>query len=166
DDNPFFGIGAPQLGVEVLGHSKNDYTRYSVAVVNISSGQTGLPSNQTYDVYTNFNQRFEVPRLRLQQVARYGYFGQSPTFFQTSGGRPIPGTGMGNRSFYRMGAYGHWYVGKFDFYTFYLHGLDNVFLGNSVPANQPAKLPPGAVGPTWNGGFVEAHFLYNPRLIW
>jgi len=165
DNNFFGGIGFPQLGVELLGHSENDYTRYSVAVVTDSNGSTGLPSNQAYDVYANFNQALEVPGLGEQQVGLYGYFGESPTYFQTSGGNPIPGTGTGNRSFYRFGAYGHWYVNKFDFYTFYMHGSDNVFLGNSVPANQPAKLPLGAVGPLWNGGFVEAHYNPNPRLI-
>jgi hypothetical protein len=165
DNNFFSGIGLPQLGVEVQGHSANDYTRYSVAVVSSNNGQTGLPSNQSYDVYLNFNRAFEAPRLGRQQVGVYSYFGQSPTFFQTSGGNRIPGTGTGNRGFYRAGAYGHLYVGKFDFYTFYLHGYDNVFLGNSVPANQPSNLPPGAVGPSWNGGFVEGHYNPNPRLI-
>lgn len=165
DNNFFTGIGGPQLGVELLGHSDNDYTRYSVAVVTDSNGATGLPSNQAYDVYANFNQAFEARRLGEQQVGVYGYFGQSPTYFQTSGGNPIPGTGTGNRSFYRLGAYGHWYIDKFDFYTFYMHGSDNVFLGNAVPANQPSRLPLGAVGPTWNGGFVEGHYNPNPRLI-
>ena len=47
---------------------------------------------------------------------------------------------MGDRGFYRVGAYGQWYLGKFDFETFYEHGHDNVFLGNSVPANQPVKI--------------------------
>jgi hypothetical protein len=165
DNNFFSGIGGPQLGVELLGHSDNDYTRYSVSVLSSNNGGTGLPSNQTYDVYTNLNQGFEVPGLGLQRVGVYGYFGESPTYFQTSAGNPIPGTGTGNRSFYRAGAYGQWYVGKFDFQTFYIHGYDNVFLGNSVAANQPARLPVGAVGPSWNGGFVEAHYDYNPRLI-
>lgn len=165
DNNVFSGIGLPQLGVELLGHSDNDYTRYSVAVVTDSNGVTGLPSSQAYDVYANFNQSFELPKLGSQQIGVYGYFGQSPTFFQTNGGNPIPGTGMGNRTFYRLGAYGHWYVDKFDFYTFFMHGMDNVFLGNGVPANQPALLPPGAAGPTWNGGFVEAHYNPNPRVI-
>jgi hypothetical protein len=165
DNNFFTGIGGTQLGVELLGHSDNDYTRYSVAVLSSNNGQTGLPSNQTYDVYANFTQGFEVPALGLQRVGLYGYFGESPTYFQTSGGNTIPGTGTGNRSFYRAGAYGLWYVGKFDFSTFYMHGQDNVFLGNSVPSNQPSKLPAGAVGPAWNGGFVEGHYDYNPRLI-
>jgi hypothetical protein len=101
----------------------------------------------------------------MQRIGIYGYFGQSPAYFQTSGGRTIPGTGAGDRSFYRVGAYGQWYLGKFDFQTFYMHGQDNVFLGNSVPANQPGSLPLGAAGPTWNGGFVEAHYDYSPRLI-
>jgi hypothetical protein len=165
DNNFFTGIGGAQLGVELLGHSDNDYTRYSVAVLSNNNGQTGLPASQDYDVYTNVNKSFEIPGLGLQQFGAYGFFGESPTFYQTSGGNPIPGTGMGNRSFYRAGAYGHWYFRKFDFYTFYLHGHDNVFLGNSVPANQPSKLPPGAVGPSWNGGFVEGHYNPNPRLI-
>lgn len=165
DNNFFAGIGLPQLGVELEGHSANDYTRYSVAVVSSNSGETGLPSNQSYDVYLNLNKAFEAPGLGRQQAGVYAYLGQSPTFFLTSAGNRIPGTGMGNRSFYRTGAYGHWYVSKFDFYTFYLHGYDNVFLGNAVPANQPSKLPPGAVGPSWNGGFVEGHYNPNPRFI-
>ncbi len=165
DNNFFSGIGFPQLGVELLGHSDNDYTRYSVAVLSSNSGLPGLPSNQAYDVYANFDKAFEAPGFGKQQFGVYGYFGESPTFYQTSRGNPIPGTGMGNRGFYRAGAYGHWYLSKFDFYTFYMHGHDNVFLGNSVPSNQPSLLPPGAVGPAWNGGFVEGHYNPNPRFI-
>lgn len=163
DNNAFFGIGFPQLGVELSGH--NDTTRYSVAVVTDSNGSTGLPTNQVADVYANFNQSFEAPWFGRQQVGVYGFFGQSPTYYQTNGGTPIPGTGQGNRSFYRLGAYGHWYLKQFDFYTFFLHGYDNVFLGNAVAANQPALLPAGAAGPTWNGGFVEAHYNPSPRWI-
>lgn len=165
DNNFFSGIGFPQLGVELLGHSDNDYTRYSVAVLSSNSGLPGLPSNQAYDVYANFDKAFEAPGFGKQTFGVYGYFGESPTFYQTSRGNPIPGTGMGNRGFYRAGAYGHWYLSKFDFYTFYMHGHDNVFLGNSVPSNQPSLLPTGAVGPAWNGGFVEGHYNPNPRFI-
>ncbi len=165
DSNFFGGIGFSQLGVELLGHSDNDYTRYSIAAVSSNNGNTGLPTNQTFDVYANVNQAFEVRWFGRQQIGAYGYWGESPTYFQTVNGNPIPGTGQGNRSFYRVGAYGHWYVNKFDFYTFFMHGYDNVFLGNSVPANQSARLPLGAAGPTWNGGFAEAHYNPNPRLI-
>jgi len=165
DRNVFAGIGFPQLGVELQGHSANDYTRYSVAVVNNSNGTGGSPGNQDYDVYANFNQAFETPWFGKQQVGLYGFFGESPTYSQTQNGNPISGTGTGNRSFYRIGTYGHWYVNKTDFYTFFMHGYDNVFLGNGVPSNQPFSLPAGAAGPTWNGGFIEGHYNPNPRLI-
>jgi hypothetical protein len=166
DSNTFLGIGFPQLGVELLGHSDNDHTRYSVAVVSSNNGNPGLPTNQTYDAYVNLTQAFEAPGLGRQQFGAFGYFGEAPTYFQTSGGNRIPGSGTGNRSFYRVGAYGHWYMGsKVDFYTLFMHGYDNAFLGNNVPANQPSSLPSGAAGPTWNGGFVEGHFNPNPRLI-
>lgn len=165
DRNFFQGFLNNQLGVELAGHSSNSYTRYSVSLLSSNSGNTGLPTNHTYDVYLHFNQGFEVPGMGLQRVGLFSYIGKSPTFFQTSNGVPIPGTGSGNRSFYRAGAYGLWYAGKFDFSTYYLHGQDNVFLGNGVPADQPFKLPAGAVGPSWNGGFVETHYTYNPQLI-
>jgi hypothetical protein len=165
DNNSFAGIGFSQLGVELQGHSDNDSTRYSVSVVTDSNGAGGLPANQAVDVYANFNQSFEAPWLGRQQVGVYGFLGESPTYFQTSGGSPLAGTGTGNRSFYRLGAYGHWYVNKLDFYTFFMHGYDNVFLGNAVPSNQPFNLPLGAVAPVWNGGFVEGHYNPNPRLV-
>jgi len=163
DKNFFGGIGDNQLGIELMGHSDDSHTRYSISLLSSNDGQEGLPSNKTYDAYGDFTQGFEIPRLGLQRVGVYGYLGQSPTFFQTFGGTPIPGTGIGNRSFYRAGVYGLWYVGKFDVSTFFLHGQDNAFLGNGVPANQPSKLPVGAVGPKWNGGFAEAHYTFNPR---
>jgi hypothetical protein len=163
-DRTSFDIGNHQLGVELLGHSRNSYTRYSVALLNSSNGQVGSAVN-TYDGYADFTQGFEIPKLGLQRVGVFGYLGERPTFFQTSNGAPIAGTGMGNRSFSRTGVYGLWYAGKFDLSTFYLHGADNVFLGNGVQANQPSALPPGAAGPTWNGGFVELHYTYNPQLI-
>ena len=165
DSNTFGGIGDPQLGIELMGHSKNSYTRYSVAMLSSNDGQSGLPTNKTYDFYGDFTQGFEIKGLGLQRIGAYAYIGKSPTYFQTSGGTPVAGAGSGNRSFYRAGAYGLWYLGKFDFATFYMHGADNVFLGTSTPANDPSALPVGAKGPTWNGGFVEAHYTYNPQLI-
>jgi hypothetical protein len=152
------GIGGNQLGAELSGHSLSDSTRYSVALF------SQYPS-QTYNGFANITQSFEIPKLGLQRVGVFGYLGEAPTYFQTSGGSVIKGAGLGTRSYYRAGAYGMWYVGKFDFDTFYLHGSDNVFLGNSIPANQPSALPLGAAGPSWNGGFVEAHYTYNPRFI-
>src|SRR4029077_11071960 len=93
DNNTFRGIGDHQTGVEVMGHSDNSYTRYSVAVIGTNNGQQGLTTSQAVDVFANFTQAFEVPRLGLQHIGVYGYVGNSPTYFQTSNGTPIPGTG-------------------------------------------------------------------------
>jgi hypothetical protein len=109
------------------------------------------------------NEGFQVSGLGVQRVGVYGYFGQTPTYFLTSGGVPVQG--KGNRSFSRVGAYGWWFFQDLDIETLYMHGQDNVYLGNGIPVNDPNGLPPGAAGPSWNGGFIEAHYTYNPQLI-
>jgi hypothetical protein len=169
DINGFGGIGDNQLGVELSGHSKNSYARYSIALLSSVDGNPGFVSGfqpgtaRTYDVFANVNEGFQVRGLGVQRVGLFGYVGQSPTFFLTSGGTPVEA--QGNRSFSRLGAYGWWFFKDLDIETLYMHGQDNVFLGNAVPANDPASLPPGAAGPSWNGGFIEAHYTVNPQLI-
>ncbi len=164
DINSFGGIGDNQLGVEVMGHNRNSYTRYAVSVISNNSGQTNLPTSQTYDVYGDFSQAFELPRAGVQRVGVYGYSGRSPTYYLTLDGQAISGTGQGNRPFYRAGAYGIWYIGKLDFSTVYMRGKDNAYLGSGTPAG-PEPLPDGARGPIWNGGFVEAHYTWTQQLI-
>ena len=161
-----FGLGDNQIGVELMGHSANSYTRYSASLVSSNSGNPGLPSNRTYDGYVTFSQAFQVGRLGLQRLGGYAYAGRRPTFSQTfGGGEPIPGTGLGNKSFYRVGFAGDLYIlqGKWEFLPFFLHGYDNVFLGTATPANVP--LPAGAQAPKWNGGFIETHYYYSPQLV-
>jgi hypothetical protein len=165
DINSFGGIGNNQLGMELMGHSRNSYSRYAVSVLSSTNGAVNLPTNRTYDVYGDASQGFEVGSLGLQRVGGYMYRGESPTYYLTSGGVPIPGTGTGNRPFYRAGAYGIWYLHKLDFETTYMHGVDNVFLGTGTAAVTGAVLPPGAKSPIWNGGFVETHYTYSPQLI-
>ena len=164
DINSFTGIGDNQLGVELMGHSGNSYTRYAASVLSSNSGVPGLPTNRSYDFYGNFNQAFPTA-VGLQRVGGYVYRGQSPSYYQTAGGTIIPGTGTGNRPFYRTGAYGIWYLRDFDVSTVYMHGQDNVFLGTGTPYNQPSTLPTGAQSPTWNGGFIEAHYTVTPQFI-
>jgi hypothetical protein len=165
DINAFGGIGNNQLGAELMGHSQNSYTRYAISVLSSNSGAVNLPTNRTYDLYGNFSQAVNVPHLGVQRVGAFGYSGKSPTYYLTSDGQPLPGTGRGDRPFYRAGAYGIWYAGKFDVSTLYLHGKDNVLLGTGTPANQLDTLPDGAQAPVWNGGIVEAHFTYSPQLV-
>jgi hypothetical protein len=170
-DSNDFGIGDNQLGVELVGHSVNSYTRYSVSLLASNSGNVGLPSNRTYDTYLTFSQAFQVGSLGLQRLGAYAYFGRRPTFSATTSAvtpgtsTPIAGEGLGNKSFYRVGFSGDLYVlnGKLEFLPFFMHGYDNAFLGTSTAANVP--LPMGARSPTWNGGFIESHYYVNPQLV-
>jgi hypothetical protein len=171
DINGFGGIGDNQIGLELSGHNKNSYARYSIALLSSTDGNPGLTSAgqgataRTYDTFVNLNEGFQVPGLGVQRVGVFGYFGMSPTYFLTTGGGATALEAKGNRSFSRVGAYGWWFIKDLDIETLYMRGQDNVFLGNGVAANDPGSLPVGAVGPTWNGGFVEAHYAYSPQLI-
>jgi hypothetical protein len=173
-----FGIGDNQLGAEWMGHSKNDRTRLSVAVLEPTDGNpdfvTGLGAagvtgpgsvaGRTYDVFATGSQAFEVKGLGLQRIGAFAYFGHSPTHSRfTSGGVDIPGSGIGNEPYYRAGLIGMWYVKKFDFTTMYFYGHDSAFLAASTPSDQ--ILPLGTRAPSWNGGLIESHYTYSPQLI-
>jgi hypothetical protein len=171
------GIGDNQVGAEWLGHSKNDRTRISAALLNSNDGQPnfganngagGLTTGRAYNGFFAASQAFEVGSLGLQRVGGFALLGQAPTYFQYNsggGGLAIPGTAVGNKGYYRAGFIGMWYVKKFDFTTIYFHGWDNAFLGTNTPANSPTGLPAGAQGPTWNGGLIETHLNLNPQLL-
>jgi hypothetical protein len=165
-----FGIGDNQVGIELMGHSKDDRTRYSVSLLSGNDGQPSIPTNRGYNGYFAASRAFQVGSLGLQRVGGFAYIGEAPTYFQyTQGGTVagpgagIPGTGIGNKSFYRAGLIGQWYIEKVDVTTMYFHGWDNVFLGSNTAANMP--LPTGAQGPTWNGGLFETHYTPNPQLV-
>jgi len=159
-----FGIGDNQVGVEWMGHSKNDRTRISATLLSSTDGNPGLPTSRGYDGYFSASHAFEVGSLGVQRVGGFAYIGQAPTFFQfTSGGGGIAGTGVGNKTFYRAGLIGMWYFKKLDITTMYFHGSDSAFLATNTPANQP--LPTGARAAAWNGGLFETHYNWNPQFI-
>jgi hypothetical protein len=172
DANPFGGIGDNQLGVEVMGHNANSYTRYAFSVLSSVDGQVGLltsagtPAGRTFDYYGHFEQAFNTPHSGLMKVGAYAYFGYAPTFFQTStvGGVTTPIYGRGNEPFYRAGVEWKWYFNKFLFKTVYLHGYDNAFLANGIPSNS-GPLPAGLRSASWNGGFVEGQYVISPQWI-
>ena len=117
--------------------------------------------------------------------------GDAATYYRTSGGIPIPGSGIGNKSFSREGFVGQFYFGPhFDLQVVTQHGQDNAWFGqgygNAVatdgnggttcvgtpgsmgcpPDNTPGTtLPAGAQAPSWNGATFEAHYVYSPQLI-
>src|SRR5271156_6096369 len=76
------GIGDNQVGVEWMGHSKNDRTRVSASLLSASDGQFGLPTSRGYDGYFAASQAFEAGSLGLQRVGAFAYVGQAPTYFQ------------------------------------------------------------------------------------
>ncbi len=161
-----FGIGDNQDGVEWMGHSKDDRTRLSASLLSANDGQPGLPTSRGYETFLAGSRAFEAGSLGLQRVGAFAYIGQAPTFFQftTGGGTAgVPGTGIGNKGYYRAGLIGMWYIKKLDVTTMYFHGSDSAFLGTSTPANQ--TLPTGAQAPTWNGGLFETHYTLNPQFI-
>jgi len=160
-----FTIGENQLGVELMGHSLDDHTRYAASLISSTNGNLGLPGGRSYDGYLHLSQGFMAGKLGLQRVGVFGITGLRPTFFLNDGdGNPIGGTGRGNRSFYRVGAYGNLYIGKFDLAGVYQHASDNVFLANNIPADTPPdEIPAGLRGPTWNIGTFEGHYLYSPK---
>jgi hypothetical protein len=159
-----FGIGDNQVGLEWMGHSKDDRTRLSASLLSSKDGAPGLPAGRSYDTFLAGSQAFQLGSLGLQRVGAFAYIGQAPTYFQYSeGGAGIPGTGIGNKTFYRLGVIGQIYVHKFDFTPIYFHGEDSAYLGTLTPANQP--LPTGAHNPSWNGFLLETHYTYSPQLI-
>jgi len=158
-----FGIGDNQIGFEVMGHSKNSYTRYSVSVLSSTDGQVNLPTSNAYNVFLAGSQAFEVAGLGLQRVGGFAYIGQSPTYYLTSGGTPINGAGQGNKPFQREGIYGIWYIKKLDITTMFTHASENKYLVTGTPST--GTLPTGTQDASWNGALIETHFTVNPRWI-
>jgi hypothetical protein len=159
-----FGVGDNQLGLEWMGHSKDDRTRISAALLSASDGAENLPTSRGYDAYFAASQAFEVGGLGLQRVGGFAAIGQAPTYFQyTNSGVGIPGTGIGNKGFQRYGLLGMWYIKKFDITTIFFHSSDSAYLGTNTPANLP--LPTGAHSPTWNGALFESHYMFNPQFL-
>jgi hypothetical protein len=158
-----FGLGDNQIGAELSGHSDNSYTRYGVAVLSNTDGNPDLGSSNSYDAYVTLSHAFDAGGLGVERLGAYAYIGQRPTFFQTDSGVPIPGTGTGNKSFYRIGLSGDFFFGDFELLPLFMHASDDKYLANATPSNQP--LPVGAQNAVWNAGFLEAHYYVSPQLV-
>ena len=162
DNNIWGQIGDNQLGIELMGHSLNDHTRYSVALISSNDGNVNLPNKDSYATFVTASQAFNVGyNGGVDRAGGYLMIGNGPTYNLTSAGTPI--TAIGNKPFNREGFFGLIYVNKLDFLLFYQHGWDSAYFGTSTPANM--ALPPGARSPSWNGGFVETHYVVSPQLI-
>ena len=176
DGNVFGQMGDNQLGAELMGHSANDRTRYSAALLSSTDGNVGLPYGNAYTGFFAVSQAFDTGKLGVDRIGAYAMIGQAPTFYLTSGGTPQPGTGVANKSFSREGFVGQFYFGQhFDLQVVTQHGEDNAWFGqgygdliggtvtgNNVPGT---TLPVGSQAPTWNGVLFEPHYVYSPQLI-
>jgi len=65
------GIGDNQVGAEWMGHSKNDRTRISAALLSANDGQFSLPTSRGYNGYFAASQAFEAGSLGLQRVGAF-----------------------------------------------------------------------------------------------
>ncbi|HKN74437.1 MAG TPA: hypothetical protein VJW94_04605 [Candidatus Acidoferrum sp.] len=176
---PFvFGIGDNQLGMEVMGHSADDRTRYSVALLSSNDGNVNLPTSRSYGTYITASQAFQVGGLGLQRIGVFDYIGEAPTYYQYTNGNNsgipgnaafgIPGTGIGNRSFYRAGLIGQFYIKKYDLTAMYFHSSDDKYLATGTPANPALATVPlaaGAQSAIWNGALFESHYTPSPQFI-
>jgi hypothetical protein len=183
DANIYGQMGDNQLGMEYMGHSVDDRTRISAALVSTSDGNVNLVTGgNNYSAFLTFDQGIDTGRLGVQRIGAYAFVGEAATYYRTSGGVPIPGSGIGNKNFSRVGFIGQFYLGPhFDLNVVTQHGSDNVWFGqgygnainpsngsqgtallNNVPGT---TLTPGSQAPTWNGYTFEARYVYSPQLI-
>ena len=183
DNNIFGQIGDNQLGVEYMGHSMDDRTRVSAALISSSDGNVGLITGaNSYTGFFTASQAFDTGKLGVQRIGFYDMVGEAATMYRTSAGVPIPGSGIGNKGFNRIGFVGQFYFGPhFDLQVVTQHGADNAWFGqgygnatdpsNGTPANDLPNNTPGTVlpatarAPSWNGATFEAHYVYSPQLI-
>lgn len=177
DANIFGQIGDNQIGLEYLGHSADDRTRISAAVVSSNDGNVNLQYGNSYSAFFAASRAFDVGKLGVDRIGGYAMVGEAPTSYLTAAGVPIPGSGFGNKSFSREGFVGLFYFGKLDFLVLTQHGEDNAWFGqgfgdliggtttlNNIPGVTP-PLPATARAPSWNGYMVETHYVYNPQLV-
>src|SRR5713226_8237686 len=77
-----FGIGDNQVGLEWMGHSKDDRTRLSASVLSSKDGQPGPVTGRGYNGFFDASRAFQLGSLGLQRIGAFAYIGQAPTFFQ------------------------------------------------------------------------------------
>jgi hypothetical protein len=145
----------------------------------------------SYSGFFTFDQAIDAGKWDVQRIGGYAFVGDAATYFKTSGGVPIPGSGIGNKSFSREGVIAQFYFGQhFDVNFVTQHGQDNAWFGqgygNAVstdgdggvtcttptavggcpPNNTPGTvLPTTARAPSWNGYTIEGRYIYSPQLI-
>ncbi len=177
DGNIFGQMGDNQLGLEVLGHSFNDRTRYSASLLSSNDGKSDCPTGMAIPD--------SLPAARLSTPARLEWNASASTPWsaklQPHGSLPAAESckyccRIGNKSFSREGFVGLFYFGPHvDLTVVTQHGADNAWFGQgygdlpdgvaTLNNTTGTTLPAGSQNPTWNGVFFEPHYVYSPQLI-
>ena len=71
--------------------------------------------------------------------------------------------GSGNKPFYRIGVAGDLSYKNLELLPLFMYGHDNNLGIPGLPSTAP--LPTGAQAPTFYGGFLEAHYYFNPQNV-
>jgi hypothetical protein len=92
DGNIFGQMGSNQLGAEYLGHSADDRTRISAALLTSSDGNENLiTGSNSYSGFFTADQGIDAGKFGVDRLGVYAFVGQAATYYRTSGGAPIPG---------------------------------------------------------------------------
>src|SRR5438270_4910677 len=87
DANIFGQLGDNQIGVEWMGHSLNDRTRLSVAVLSSTDGNPDVPyGRNSYSMFIDASHAFNVGKLGTDRVGFYALVREAATTFPTAGG--------------------------------------------------------------------------------
>ena len=136
-----------------MGHSKDDRTRYSVALLSSNDGSPGLPTSRGYDTFLAASQAFQLGSLGVQRIGAFAYIGQAPTYFQFTSGNTVAAKTVRSASrhrnwqpgFYRAGFIGQFFIKKYDLTAMYFHSCRQRLPGDrhsiepATPAGRSAE---------------------------
>ena len=176
-------MGDNQLGVEVMGHSFNDRTRYSAALLSSTDGQVGLPTampiraflpparRSTREARGGSHWRLRHGRARRQPL---DYPNERHVVFGGATGLGLPRSAT-NHSTAKASSGSSTLASISIVQVVTQHGWDNAWFGQgygdlidgTVTLNNTTgtTLPAGSQAPTWNGVLFEPHYVYSPQLI-
>lgn len=150
--------------MELMGHSPNNYTRYSVSVLTSSDGSVNLPTSRSYDTYAAASRAWDVGRFGLERIGGFSYVGRAPTRYltQPSASTPvsIAGSGYGSKGFTRTGIFTMLAVKKVDITPLFTHATESAYVALGIPSSD--ALAPNVHSPQWNGRMLEVN--YTPTL--
>ena len=165
-----------------MGHTWNDRTRYSAALLSSNRWHCGPDVTATPTPGSSPPVRPSTPvRLGSSESAHMHSLAKRPPAGSLRAD-PVPryerhgSAATGNKSFSREGFVGQFYFGQHaDLTVVTQHGEDSAWFGQGygdlpdgvATGNNTTgtALPPGARSPTWNGVLLEPHYVYSPQLI-